>query len=242
MAKRMSRSTNESKHTAFSYWIGIIAIIVEFILGIRYVNSPDPFEQTFATVTLIESFLGFIGWISLDPLYGVRREKFYKPDKFKPLVAGTLFLGFGMLIILALEQTILLRVPLTIRNIEIAGAIIFAGPCEELFFRGLLVGSSDKLGRNFEGIPVKIKTSSYNVDKELNPVVLLGIFISTIMFTLLHQNYAENRIYILVTFISGLILAIFFWIFEDITANIIAHVTLNIIAVYQTFYMVQLFS
>ena len=131
----------------------------------------------------------------------------------------------SMVLIQGLTQ---LLIPITIRNIEIAFSIVFAGPSEELFFRGTIIGMFIFLRNNLEKTKFA-KTLGFS----LVFIEFFGVLFSSLFFALMHQNYYDQPAVLLATFFSGIVLGLMFWKFRDITANIMAHFFFNFYAVWR---------
>lgn len=122
--------------------------------------------------------------------------------------------------------------PLTVKDYEIALSIQFAGPSEEVFFRGVL-GSLIIIVFHNTGYKIRI------MKKEISIWELTGIIFISIAFAMLHVNYYNNIKFLLGTFICGFWLGITYWYWEDLTANILAHSLLNFICIINSFWLVN---
>ena len=223
----------ESEFTKLAWYLIIFSIMIEIGLGLTYIFEIDEYKNNFGTITLIEGVMALMGLLLLDVIYGKPFQ--FKPDSrnFKKPEFDTLLRTIVILAGIMLIQVIFF-LPLTIRDYEIALAITFAAPAEEVFFRGFLISifivMADK--GDFKKYPITKK-------KEIAPIEILGIIISSMMFALLHINYYGNNRLMLAVFASGAFLGFAYWYWKDITACILAHLSLNMYVVYQTFYMVN---
>ena len=130
-----------------------------------------------------------------------------------------------------------MQFPLSVRDWHRALAIMFAGPAEELFFRGLMLSPFIRLGKNDTKLKIKNPFGGGNL-LEISPTELLGIFISSMFFMALHINYYGDKKLLATVFISGVILGLFYLKYKDLTANILAHFALNFIVVLQSFWLI----
>lgn len=219
---------DESVNTRISYITILLAIIFQFFLTFKYIGSKNPEEQFFGTITLIYVIVAMVGLFLTDPLRG-------HPVKIKPHFQksnpSTFIRAVIIFVVIVLIQTILMKAPLTIRDSERALAIVFAAPAEEAFFRGFLITlfTAIRTGKKYK-LPG---------NRKITITEIIGIIISSLSFAYLHTNYYNNLNFMLIVFISGLALGFFYWYWRDLTANILAHLALNIWVVGQYFWMVS---
>lgn len=212
-----------SVHTQLSYWMALIAIGIQFILGIVHM------DEAFGQLCMIEFLFGLSGILILDYMHG--KKKIY-PERFKRISPNLLFrfaITFG---VIAGIQFLFQIIPL-ITSTEMALAIVFCPVCEEYFFRGLLMEPTFKMG-----LKAKEKFRIWK-DKEISYIELGGILFSAILFATFHVNYYGDVKLMGMVFVGGLWLGFVYWWNKDLTAIILAHFLLNIIFVYQ-FWMVYL--
>ena len=224
----------ESVHTQLSYWFCVIAVGIELVLGLRYMN------EYFGQMCLLEAFFGICGLLFLDPIHGSGFKIYPKP--FKKLHKNTFF-RFGLtFIVIVLIQFIFQIVPL-VSSTEMALGIVFCAVVEEYFFRGMLmeipfrlaVKSKNKITiwtyKKKEGQPKK-------PDKEITIVEIGMIFLSGAIFSSFHVNYYGQLNLLIMVFVGGVWLAfVYFWN-KDLTPLILSHFLLNIVFVIQ-FYQVS---
>jgi membrane protease YdiL (CAAX protease family) len=132
---------------------------------------------------------------------------------------------------LALIQAAVQFIPMTVKEPEIALAVIFAGPSEENFFRGVLISI---VIASFSKVGFKIKI----LKKEISIWELFGIILVSLFFGAIHVNYYNDLSLLLGTVLCGFWLGITYWYFDDLTAVILAHFLLNLIVIWQTFYLI----
>ncbi|MCP6718932.1 MAG: CPBP family intramembrane metalloprotease [Patescibacteria group bacterium] len=222
---------SESVNTRISYLTILLAIIFQFFLTFKYVGSLNPEEQFFGTITLIYVIVAVVGLFLTDPLLG---QPFKIKPRFKKSDPSTFLRAIAIFLIIVLIQVFLMRIPLTIQDTERALAIVFAAPAEEVFFRGFLISLFIVISRG-----TGFKKYKLPGNREITITEIIGMIISSLVFAYLHTNYYRNPNLMLIVFISGLVLSFFFWYWRDLTANILAHMFLNIWVVGQYFWMVN---
>lgn len=219
-------------HTKLSFYLILIAGIVEFTIGIRYVFSTESFDQTFGAISILEAIFAFFGlWLPDVLLY---RQFHLKPKEFRPLEVSTTFMrSIIILATLVLIQFLFQFVPMTVRKYDKALAIAFAGPAEEALFRGLIITMF---------IVVGMDSTKYVITKKvaISAIEVFGIILSAVLFTVLHRNYYSMPNLLMAIFFSGIALAFFYWYpkWRDLTACILAHFALNMWTVFQSIVMV----
>ena len=225
MPPRKINNGIESSHTRLGYILVLFAGIVELYLGISYLSTGAEADIQFGQLTLLEGIFALVSLVAIDPIMGKGFSLY--PKKFKQLnltktAYRTLILLFVMIVIQILFQII----PLTVRDIDKALAIAFAGPAEEAFFRGFLMSVFIAIGQNMPKIEFGERAISF--------LEITGMAVSGGLFALLHVNYYGDISLMLTVFTAGIILAFFYWYWRDLTALILAHFALNVIVVFQT--------
>ena len=225
-----------SHFTKWAYYISVIAICVLFLIGLRYTNlGISEYEKEFGQLTLLEGFFALFGLIIIDYFYDYE-ELNPLEKKFKPLTTKTMLLTGVITTMLILIQIVTQMVPITVRPVDIALSIVFAGVAEELFFRGILIGSSIKLSefiRKQSIINLKFLKGTKIGKRDISIIDIMSIILSSLFFGAMHQNYYGDAGVLLATFLSGFMLGTMYWYFRDISANIFAHFILNMIAGFQ---------
>ena len=230
----MDNHSKYSEHTRLGWGLGILAIFFGLGIGLTYVFSSDKYDQTFGILTIMEGGFALTGLLLIDVINGKQLQ--IKPDYFKPPETSTLKRTIFILGALSILQ-IIMQFPLSVRDWHRALAIMFAGPAEELFFRGLMLSPFVRLGKNDTKLKIKnLFGGGYIL--EVSPTELLGIFISSMAFMMLHINYYGDKKLLVTVFLSGVILGLFYLKYKDLTANILAHFALNFIVVLQSFWMI----
>lgn len=208
-----------------------MSIIFELYLAFKYINSSNEAEALFGITTLMEGIIGAIGLFLTAPLTGHRLR--FKPEQFQKYNSHTIFRAAIILGVLLVIQMIFQYIPLTIRDEDVAIAIVFAAPAEESFFRGFLM--SFFIYMSSKTPTKKIRFFSFF---SISILELMGMALSSLLFSFLHVNYYGNMNLLVMVFFSGLVLCIFFWKWRDLTALILAHLFLNIWVVGKYFWMV----
>ena len=224
-----------SKYDRIGYILTLMAIIIQFYLWIMHVNDTDAYGQTFTYIAFYEFLFAGIGFLLYDP---INKRGFNLKKKAYTKISGWLIPRITIIILgMALIQFAVQFIPLTVTDPEIAMAIVFAGPSEENFFRGVLVSIIIVLFSNIKGYKIPLPFLKHK--KEISIWVLFGIILTAIAFAGIHMNYYNNPRYLLGTFLCGLWLGGCYFYWEDLTANIMAHFLLNLIVMWRTFGIVN---
>ena len=219
-----------SIHTRITYYAGYLAVFILGYLGLRYINDPDPSNRTFGLLTLLESGFCLLSLLFTDAIrgHGMFPKPFRSISKF--LVERTILI----FIVIAGIQFIFIVIPFKIKTGEMALAVIFASISEELFFRGFIISFFISIGYNS---PNKIRLTK---KRSISSIEIIGIFLSSLSFALIHINYYGDISIMLTVFIGGLWLSIMFWWTRDLTSVMLAHFLLNFIVSIQTIWVVIL--
>jgi len=204
---RLGKSSNFKGpvHTLISYLLAICAIIIMAYIAIRHWEE----DRDWAISAAMQ--FGFVMIGLLGTQLFAQQPIFPKPDQLKPINLDT---GIRAVVITGVSMVIQFISQAVLSFTVAEQALYFIS--EEIFFRVLLLGIFIKLD------PVKEK---FTIAK------IIGVLIQAIAFTAIHQNYYSNLPMLVSVFFGGLILGIFYLIWEDPTANILGHFLLNIIAV-----------
>jgi membrane protease YdiL (CAAX protease family) len=133
------------------------------------------------------------------------------PQKFQPLDLNT-GVRAAMILAASMITQIIVRQTLSFSAGEQALYFVFAAVCEEVFFRGLIISMVLKFAADIQ-------------------TKIFAIILQAVMFAAIHQNYYANLPMLFSVFIGGIVLGIFYVVWKDLTANILAHFVLNLIAV-----------
>ncbi|KKN53983.1 hypothetical protein LCGC14_0597210 [marine sediment metagenome] len=202
-------------HTAISYLLTIIAIGIMLYIGVKYINSVDTLERAYASWAFLFVVFGLIGFFAIDYFdnkqINIYPKKFNEINMFRFVIATIIMFIGGMYIDFVTRLTI--RYALS--DTDLILYYIFAGICEELFFRAFLL--------NFL-IFILTKKS-----KLPHPVVLLiALAGSSVAFMAIHlQVYGSNQAMLVSTLLGGFLLGGGYLIFRDISANMGAHALKN---------------
>lgn len=225
---------NESIHTRISYYSILLSVIFQLFLAFKYIGSANLEAHQFGFITFIYGVIAIIGLLLTDPMRGQPVK--LKPKRFQNLHINSIFRALIILLVIRVVQISFGLFTLTIRDEERALAIVFAAPSEEVFFRGFLLSFVIIIAQIAPGKKFKLPGPG---NREISIIEITGIIISSLLFAYLHTNYFNNLNLLLMVFVSGLFLGFFYWLWRDLTANILAHLFLNIWVVGQYFWMVN---
>jgi membrane protease YdiL (CAAX protease family) len=212
--------------------MAVIAVFGLFIIGIRHFD-------TWGKINILEGFFALFGLVGLD-FIKTREFNFGKPyKKFEMYTVGRFILILAFVVIIQFFS----QIAFTIENVELALTIVFASIAEEIFFRAVLISiflEIDEKIRPFDqkkiiDIPVFGKTNL-----NIRVFGIAGIIVSSLFFAGIHTNYYDNPAMLLAVFLGGLAFGVFYYIWEDLLACILAHFIMNIIAVWQSGLLVNL--
>ncbi|MHA1502433.1 MAG: CPBP family intramembrane glutamic endopeptidase [Candidatus Heimdallarchaeota archaeon] len=216
----------ESVHTNIGYYLGVVAFLVQFLVGFPYLFSNSSFDQSFGQKAILEGLFAMIGLFFTDLFLGSKLR--FKPKNFKKIHPNTFIRTGIVLVCLIIAQVLTQFVPMTVREESLMLAILFAGICEELFFRGFIMTFFINAGKDSQN-KIKIPLTK----KSISHIEIVGILLSSIGFAVMHTNYYNNPQLIFAIFISGLCLGFLYFLYRDLTAMILGHFLLNLICVSQ---------
>lgn len=255
--KYLSKEKKNKQRTIFTkyiWYLAILTIVVLLIIGLPYINSVYSDEQDFFIKTISEALMTLSALLLIDFIVYNRFYLKLRHREFRNVDSNTGIRSVLILFVVVIIQIVSQMVPLTARNIDIALAIIFAAPAEELFFRALIISVFSKFGKNMdplisiriyypmddkEGLKRSWKDGKEVFYRDFSFVDAIGILISAAAFAFIHTNYYYSPNLLLAIFLGGLWLGFMYWYWRDITANIIAHLILNIIAVGQWWFLIN---
>jgi len=225
----------KSRLTKLVFYLSWLSFIVSLFIGLPRLDSTNPAERDWALLAVQVAFGGIIG-MYLSEIFlgnGMRLIPEFKSDNSKlfPRTIITFFLMF-------LIRMIAANVPISVRGWEVALAVMFAAPQEEMLFRALIMSIfiylaarlRDKRGKkDILSLKIMLKESSDLVKRPLSGVELAGMLVSAIAFALFHENYYNNLSMMITVFLWGLVLAFLFWYWHDITPLVFAHFAVNAI-------------
>jgi len=232
LRKTKDEYENISIHSKISYVLGILTIIVQFYLGFIHINDVDYVGRQFAMLNFLEGIFVIVGLFLPDIIRGLDFKLY--PGNFRKITFLTLLVFLSTLTANLMIQT-LSQVSLTIRDVEMAFAIVFAAPAEELFFRAFLGETFTKLSK-----ASGLKEIQLTKKRSIGHIEIIGTVISSVFFAMIHINYYGDFRLMLVVFLGGFVYSIAYWITKDITGCILGHFFLNIIAVWGIFFVLNL--
>lgn len=212
----------KSSHSQFSYWLCLIAVSIEFFLGMNNLNT------YFGTMALVEAGLGLFSLLVLDVIHG---KKFsFKPKKFKPINVGETFRRFAVIFIVIVAIQYLFQIVPLVTSSEMALGVVMVAPIEEYFFRGVLMEPFFRWGAKSKD---KIILWNYNpkkkkADIKISYVEIAGIILSGVIFASFHVSYYDQRNLMWMVFAGGCWLSFCYFLYKDLTPLILAHFLLNI--------------
>jgi membrane protease YdiL (CAAX protease family) len=231
-----------SKHTRTGFYIIILGVFTELFIGLSYILSSIPSDRKFSTISLIQAIGALVGVYAYDYYYNQRIKLL--PKSFSSLKSNTLqaiIFGLGSLFIAQL----LIAIPLSIPDAYQALALMFAGPTEEVIFRGLIltpfitndfnISIATPTAKGAKGFPyfkIDFSKGKVSVGK------LFGLIISSLLFMAFHVNYYNDYQTMFGLFVGGLLLGIVYIRYENLTANVLAHFGWNTLISIRTYWVV----
>lgn len=202
-------------HTAISYLLTLLGICVMAYIGIKYINDPDPLSRAYAQYAFLFVVFGLIGFFTID-YFDDRKINLY-PKKFNQIdVTKFVIVAFVLLIggvVIDFVTKITIRYALS--DTDLILYYVFAGVCEELFFRAFII--------NFI-----IGIMTRKGKKPRLVVILFALIVSSFSFAAIHlQVYGSNLPMLVSTLFGGFLLGGGYIIFRDISANMSAHCMKN---------------
>lgn len=184
-------------------------------LAMLHWNDIDDFGQRWGRFALFMSVLGWIGFFSINMFStgGITLKPAFKPIN----ASETAILTFAIFFANVGYQLVLSRLGFSISPYEQIAYNLFAPAIEEQFFRGFLIDLISNVDSKNSGIG---KFSA--------------VFISSLLFAAIHQNYWNDLMRLLAVFGGGLIFGLFYITKHDITANILGHFMLNAFVAFMT--------
>lgn len=213
--KKITGSEEIHEFNGLSSLLSAVAIACMFGIYLMYREATD-YMKDWAQYSLVMFLFGITGVITMS----VYRNKKLSPAdiRFRKTNPDDIYYALLCYIMLLTLQVIvgIADIFLGIENVVQILYVIFAAVCEELFFRGAILGFFVYLSKGYR----KYVLAS-------GVIISAGINLSALIFMLAHVNYRGNTINLIIVFISGLILGIFYVMRKDITVNMLAHFMLN---------------
>jgi len=221
MAHRMNPNRNTENNPIFTkVAVVLIAIAAGIMLYLYLIHKDIPGDEAWSKYALMMSIFALVGYFMTQTF---NRQHFFpkNPNEFKTMDLNT---GMKAAIIFAasLVTQIISNAAFTFSTDEQALYFVFAAVCEEVFFRVFLIsffltflppltGNESKFQEVWRAFP--------------------AILIQAVMFAAIHQNYYNNIPMLISVGIGGFILGIFYVVWQDATANILAHLGVNLYAI-----------
>lgn len=208
-------------NTIISFTLMIIGSLVMLYIGLKYIGSSDEIERIYAMYAFVMVFFGLSGLFTAD-YYDNRKiniiPKIEDLNEFNTFLYLTATLI--MFIISAIAEAILvIKMRLALSDTDFILYAVFAGVCEEAFFRKFLINMIIRLNTGYNEKPNVI-------------TLIIALFVSSFAFMAIHLGvYGSDPIMLTSTLIGGFILGIGYIVFRDISANISAHCLKNTIGV-----------
>jgi membrane protease YdiL (CAAX protease family) len=184
----------------------VLGLIVNLYLGIRHILIP--YDNAWAQYCFMFVGMLAIGYFGTQRIYN---QPLYPIFTYRKIQPKSLIIAFILLVVLVGIQWVFAAI-LTFSNWEYALYFTFAAVAEEVFFRVFLISFILKI-------------------RDTPQMRWIAIIAQAIGFVAIHQNYMGNPGMLVSVFVSGIILGIAFVMWKDPTANILAHLALNLIVV-----------
>lgn len=224
---KFEESKNEqiaSEFNLLTFFLTSIAILG--MLGIYLIYYQDISEEnrTWSRYALMMFIFGLSGIVAINYFNNKRFE--ILANYYKPLNADNVFFAFMTWAVLLGIQIIMgvIEAHLAPADIVQIAYTIFAAVCEELFYRGLILGFFIWLakGKN-KGIML------------FGVLITAGLMVSSLAFAASHTNYYDRPLLLVSVFLSGLVLGFMYVWKKDIMIPILAHFLLNCTVMVQQF-------
>lgn len=214
-----SRSKNVSEFNPISYLLSFIATTGMLLIALYYIGS----NKEWAIYSGMQFFLGIIGIISVQA-YRNKRWMPPIPERYAVIHPEHIQLSITVYIIILLIQIVggIFRLFFSPANIVELMYIVFSAVCEELFFRGAVLGLFIWLAKGYK--------KHYLI---AGTIISSGLFVSSLLFMGYHTIYYGDPILLTVVFVGGLCLGWSYVKSNDIMVPILAHFLLNLSVVVQ---------
>lgn len=206
---QMKFTTKVPVHTPVSYAFGVAAIVIMLYFALRHLRD----EPAWSDSSFMQMGLALLGLVGTQLV----AEQSIIPNRgeWRKVSMMTGIRGF-IIALLGMGIQLISQVVYSFTLLEQAVYFMFSAISEELFFRGFILGLAIKLDP---------------MSEKFTPTKIFGVVVQAVGFTAIHQNYYHDFPMLLSVFIGGLMLGLVYLIWEDLTANILGHFILNVIAV-----------
>lgn len=215
--ERNVQNMKNTGHTVISFYLNIIAFVVMGYIGVKYMNSSNALDRAFSQYAFLLSGFGLLGLFAID--WFDNRQINLKPKKFNEMdTTAFVFVVFIVFIIAVIIDFVLnVVVRLALDDTDLILYYVFAGICEEAFFRAFLIN-----------IIIGIFTRKGKKPRLI--VLISAIVISSFAFMMAHLAvYGQNLPMLLSTLAGGFLLGTAYILTRDIGALAVAHGLKNVI-------------
>lgn len=204
--KIKTRRKNEESNNSNNSITRLAFILIMLSMGIMLLIGLRNLDSDWGTFALFQSILCAFGYAG----YCIIKNKKIIPEAFTPVEFETVSRTL-IIFIAAIVTQLVTQYTFTISQTEEALYYVFASVCEEVFFRLFLISAI-----------VKLSDTTY--------MKLTAVVFQAVLFAAFHVNYYNDLSALVGVLFGGVILGIFYVSYYDITANIMAHFILNMIA------------
>lgn len=215
MKEKNVMNEKNTGHTLISFFLNLLGIFVMLYIGIRYINDPDPVSVAFAEYAFLLAGFAVLGFFAID--YFDNRQINIRPKKFNEFNTTRFIITVAGLFMASIYIDFILKVTIryALADIDQVLYYVFAGVCEEAFFRAFIIN----------GI-IGLTTKKDEKPKLL--VIFTALVISSVSFMAVHlQVYGSNMPMLVSTLVGGFLLGIVYLALRDIGANMLAHSAKN---------------
>ncbi len=215
MTKNKTPKPKQHAFTIIDLVLAYPAMVVMWFLALKYWGDPWAYFA-FILAAMITGGYIILRLAYGDPLFPTKRGRrwYWATDKPNPnlaMHAGLIAVGLLGIQVIGGELS-----RLTFTTSEKALYFAFSAPCEEIFWRGLLISvllllSKDLMMKGF------------------------SVIVTAVGFALIHQSYWSDWSAMFVVIASGLWLGAFYVKWEDLTASIVAHFLVNVFIMIMTY-------
>ncbi len=209
--------------TKFDITLGLFAFLFLFTFSFFLLYDINTYSIQIIILGFIECGFVFIGiFFFISNFYRItykeKLENLFQKNSVYTLYGLLILFGGSMLITFMTGNY---ELPSTISIINLL--ITFSAISEEMFFRGFLITSFNKIYQLF-------KNNEKKMWLKYIYIVLIIVFTSY-LFTIIHVNRYEEISFLIELFAIGVLFGTYYWITKDLTACIMAHLLRNVMAI-----------
>lgn len=206
----------QSEWNILTFFLATLATLGMLGIWSMYYDSSDWTDVVWSEYAFRMFLFGLTGIIAVN-LYKNKRFQIMS-QYYKPLRSENLFIALLVFGVLVAIQTVmnLMDAYLSPANIVQIAYTIFSAVCEELFYRGLILGFFIWLSKG------KYKSVMF-----IGILISTGLMFSAFAFAASHTNYYGNWTLLIAVFLSGLVLGLSYVLTKDLMVPIIGHFLLN---------------